>query len=95
MATASSEAIKTYLRGTITKEKKIEEIEFAQGTQPPEGTINELSFDASEKQDKSIMGYYTDTDGNGLYKLTFLSPEIIATNKNAGYLFQNLSSVKT
>lgn len=41
------------------------------------------------------MGYYTDTDGNGLYKLTFLSPEIIATNKNAGYLFQNLSSVKT
>ena len=93
MATASSEATETYLRGTITKEK-IEEIEFAQGTQPPEGTINELSFDASEKQDKSIMGYYTDTDGNGLYKLTFLSPEIIATNKNAGYLFQNLSSVK-
>ena len=93
MATASSEATKTYLRGTITKEK-IEEIEFAQGTQPPEGTINELSFDASEKQDKSIMGYYTDTDGNGLYKLTFLSPEIIATNKDAGYLFQNLSSVK-
>ena len=89
MATASSEATKTYLRGTITKEK-IEEIEFAQGTQPPEGTINELSFDASEKQDKSIMGYYTDTDGNGLYKLTFLSPEIIATTKHIYENYLNL-----
>ena len=92
MATASSEAIKTYLRGTITKEK-IEEIEFAQGTQPPEGTINELSFDASEKQDKSIMGYYTDTDGDGLYELTFTSDGVIATNTEAQYLFQNLTQL--
>ena len=96
MAVTGSGSTAKYLRGTVIK-NEIEEIEFAQGTQPPEGTINELSFDASEKQDKSIMGYYTDTDGNGLYKLTFLSPEIIATTKHIyeNYLFSSLVNLKT
>ena len=96
MAVTGSGSTAKYLRGTVIK-NEIEEIEFAQGTQPPEGTINELSFDASEKQDKSIMGYYTDTDGNGLYKLTFLSPEIIATTKHIyeNYLFSALVNLKT
>ena len=41
--------------------------------------------------------YYTDTDGNGLYKLTFLSPEIIATTKHIyeNYLFSALVNLKT
>ena len=76
-----------YLTGTITKEK-IETIEFKLGKEQPEGTAE--IFDASEKQDESIIGYYTDTDGNNLYELTFASDEVIATNKNAQYLFQNL-----
>ena len=96
MAVTGSGSTAKYLRGTVIK-NQIEEIEIPQGTQPPEGTINELSFDASEKQDKSIMGYYTDTDGNGLYKLTFLSPEIIATTKHIyeNYLFSALVNLKT
>ena len=79
-----------YLTGTITKEK-IETIEFKLGKEQPEGTAE--IFDASEKQDESIIGYYTDTDGNNLYELTFASDEVIATNKNAQYLFQNLTNL--
>ena len=75
-----------YLTGTITKEK-IETIEFKLGKEQPEGTAE--IFDASEKQDESIIGYYTDTDGNNLYELTFASDEVIATNKNAQY-FKNI-----
>ena len=49
-----------YLESTITK-NKIETISFKLGKEEPEGTV--ASFDASEKQDESIIGYYTDVDG--------------------------------
>ena len=81
-----------YLGSTITK-NKIEAISFKLGKEEPEGTV--ASFDASEKQDESIIGYYTDVDGNGLYELTFLSEEKIAANKNANFLFNNLTSLKS
>ena len=81
-----------YLGSTITK-NKIETISFKLGKEEPEGTV--ASFDASEKQDESIIGYYTDVDGNGLYELTFLSEEKIAANKNANYLFDHLISLKS
>ena len=80
-----------YLGSTITRDK-IESIKFELGTIQPEGTV--ASFDASEKQDESIIGYYTDTDANGMYDLTFLSAEPIAPNVNGQYLFQHLSNVK-
>ena len=79
-----------YLGSTITK-NKIEAISFKLGKEEPEGTV--ASFDASEKQDESIIGYYTDVDGNGLYELTFLSEEKIAANKNGRLLFENLTSL--
>ena len=81
-----------YLGSTITK-NKIEAISFKLGKEEPEGTV--ASFDASEKQDESIIGYYTDVDGNGLYELTFLSEEKIAANKNANWLFDHLISLKS
>ena len=49
-------------------------------------------FDASEKQDESIIGYYTDEDDNGLYELTFVSQEIIYANKNARAMFRCLTN---
>lgn len=88
MATSSAATTDQYLRGTITKEQ-IEEIEFKQGIQPPEGIIE--SFDASEKKDGSIMAYYTDADGNGLYELTFLSDNLIGANIDASHMFQKLT----
>ena len=83
------EKTENYLGSSITKEK-IEIIKFEKGT-----TMEAISsFDASEKQDGSIIGYYTDTNGNGIYELTFLSESTIAPNKNGQYLFQNLTNLK-
>ena len=80
-----------YLGSTVVK-NTIETISFELGNIQPAGTVS--SFDASEKQDESIMGYYTDTDGNGLYELTFASNEIIFANINASYLFRYLTNLK-
>ena len=80
-----------YLGSAIAK-NKIETVKFELGTLVPDGTI--ASFDASEKQDKSIIGYYTDIDDNSLHELIFLSAEPIAPNVNGEYLFQYLENVK-
>ena len=81
-----------YLTGTILR-NQIESVKFEQGKEPTSTDIIE-KFDASEKQDESIIGYYTDHDSNGLYELTFVSENTIYANKNAGYLFQNLNNVQ-
>ncbi len=78
-----------YLTSTIAK-NQIESIKFEQGKEPEYSDKIIERFDASEKQDESIIGYYTDEDNNGLYELTFVSQEIIYANKNAQFLFQNL-----
>ena len=52
-----------YLNSTIIK-NKIETIEFKLGKEKPEGTIE--TFDASEKQDESIMAYYKDQSISGV-----------------------------
>ena len=84
------ESTMNYLNSTISRDK-IKTVKFELGTLVPEGTI--ASFDASEKQDESIIGYYTPTD-SGLYDLTFLSAEPIALNVNGQYLFQRLTNLK-
>ena len=81
-----------YLTGTVTKDK-IETVKFEMGKEPTD--VNIISkFDASEKQDGSIIGYYTDKDNNGLYELTFVSEEVIYANESAKWLFRNLNNVK-
>ena len=84
------ESTENYLTSSVPKEQ-IETIKFEQGEEPTEGIISK--FDASEKQDESIIGYYTDVDNNDLYELTFVSNETIFTNKNSQYLFSNLTNV--
>jgi len=81
-----------YLTGTVAKDK-IETVKFEMGKEPTD--VNIISeFDASEKQDGSIIGYYTDKDNNGLYELTFVSEEVIYANESAKSLFCNLNNVK-
>ena len=93
MVTADSgDASTNYLTGTVTKDK-IETVKFEMGKEPTD--VNIISkFDASEKQDGSIIGYYTDKDNNGLYELTFMSEEVIYANESAKWLFCNLNNVK-
>ena len=93
LATNSTET-ENYLKSTVSKEK-IESIKFEQGKEPEYSEKIIERFDASEKQDESIIGYYTDTDSNGLYELTFVSQEIIYSNKSGKHLFADLSNVKS
>ena len=69
---------------------KIEKISFELGTIPKNYT---QSFDASANQDKSIMGYVTDTDSNNMYEITFSSDAPIFANTNSSYLFYNLTKL--
>ena len=78
-----------YLTSSVPKEK-IESIKFEQGKEPEYSEKIISRFDASKKQDESIIGYFSDTDNNGLYELTFVSQEIIYANKSMAYMFQNL-----
>ena len=93
MVTADGgDASTNYLTGTVAKDK-IETVKFEMGKEPTD--VNIISeFDASEKQDGSIIGYYTDKDNNGLYELTFMSEEVIYANESAEGLFGNLNNVK-
>ena len=81
----------TYLNSGIARDK-IEDIKFVYGEVPSSGVIS--FFDASEKQNESIWGYYTDADGNGMYELTFTSTEPIYANVNSSCLFYDLLNVK-
>ncbi len=80
-----------YLRSNVVK-NKIESIKFQKGQVPTSGIIEQ--FDASEAEDSSIIGYYTDEDSNDMYELTFVSETNIEANQNSSYLFFYLSSVK-
>ena len=92
LARYAGNANSVYLRSSVAK-NKIESIQFKKGTDIPETATN--IFDASESQDNSIIGYYTDTDNNELYELTFISEDDIYTNKNSQYLFNYLTNLKT
>ena len=84
-----------YLKGNIAR-NNIETITFKLGKKSDIPVTKVKSqFDASEKQDESIIGYYTDENDDGMYDLTFLSEDTIYANKNASYLFNYLSNLKS
>ena len=82
----------TYLNSGI-KEDKIETIKFTLRNAPTQQII--AKFDASEQQNETIIGYYTDIDNNNLYELTFDSTQQIYTNIDSSNLFRNLRNLKT
>ena len=81
-----------YLRGDIDK-TKIVTISFKQGKKSDLTVETKSEFDASEKRDGSIMGYYTDDNNDGMYDLTFMSEGTIYANKDSSYLFYNLANL--
>ena len=88
---SSSETYK-YLRGEIDN-NKIATITFKQGKKSDITADIKSEFDASEKRDGSIMGYYTDDNNDGMYDLTFMSEETIYANKDSRYLFNKLTNL--
>ena len=93
VAATDSYSIGKYLKGTIIK-GKIETISFKMGKKS-DIPVNIESFDASEKQDESIIGYYTDENNDGMYDLIFISEEPIYANKDASFLFCWLDKLKS
>ena len=81
-----------YLRGDIDK-TKIVTISFKQGKKSDLTVEPKSEFDASEKQNKSIMGYYTDENNDGMYDLTFMSEGTIYANKDGKRLFYDLTGL--
>lgn len=82
-----------YLKGSVAR-NKIETITFKLGKESDIPVTKVKSqFDASEKQDESIIGYYTDENNDGMYDLIFISEEPIYSNKDASYLFENLQKM--
>ena len=81
----------TFLNGNIPK-NKIEAIEFVTNIDVPENALGR--FDASEKQNGSILAWYFDNDNNGLYELYIGEEGGVKANPNSGMLFLNFKSLK-
>ena len=73
-----------YFFGTDVMRKDIEELTFSSSDKVPEEAVQ--SFDLSEKQNKSVMAWYTDKDKNGLYEMTIGQDKGVVANSNSAYL---------
>ena len=73
-----------YFFGTDVLRKDIEELTFSSSYKVPEEAVQ--SFDLSEKQNKSVMAWYTDKDKNGLYEMTIGQDKGVVANSNSAYL---------
>ena len=93
-AEKTNDVTANYLNGDITKEK-VETISFKMGKESNITAEIKSKFDASEKQDESIIGYYTDENDDGMYDLTFMSEDVIYANKDASNLFLYLKNLKS
>ena len=76
--------IRYYFFGTDVLRKDIEELTFSSSDKVPEEAVQ--SFDLSEKQNKSVMAWYTDKDKNGLYEMTIGQDKGVVANSNSAYL---------
>ena len=80
-----------YFFGTDVLRKDIEELTFSSSDKVPEEAVQ--SFDLSEKQNKSVMAWYTDKDKNGLYEMTIGQDKGVVANSNSAYLCCDVGQV--
>ena len=80
-----------YFFGTNIKRYEIEKLDITTSAYVPENVIG--SFDLSEKQNKSVMAWYTDVDNNGLYEMTIGQDGGVVANPNSSYLFADMSRI--
>ena len=80
-----------YFFGTDVLRKDIEELIFASSDKVPKEAVQ--SFDLSEKQNKSVMAWYTDKDKNGLYEMTIGQDKGVVANSNSAYLCCDVGQV--
>ena len=80
-----------YFFGTDVLRKDIEKLTFSSNDKVPEEAVQ--SFDLSEKQNKSVMAWYTDKDKNGLYEMTIGQDKGVVANSNSAYLCCDVGQV--
>ena len=80
-----------YFFGTEISRGKIETLSIETSCKVPEGVLG--SMDLSEKQNGSVMAWYTDIDNNGRYEMTIGQDGGVVANPNSSYLFCDLDLV--
>ena len=80
-----------YFFGTDVLRKDIEKLTFSSSDKVPEEAAQ--SYDLSEKQNKSVMAWYTDKDKNGLYEMTIGQDKGVVANSNSAYLCCDVGQV--
>ena len=80
-----------YFYGTEIKRDDIEELTIETSCKVPEKALGQ--FDLSEKQNGSVMAWYTDKDKDGLYEMTIGQEGGVVANPNCCYLFCDLSQI--
>ena len=80
-----------YFFGTEIKRDDIEELTIETSCKVPEEVLGQ--FDLSEKQNGSVMAWYTDKDKDGLYEMTIGQEGGVVANPNSCYLFCDLSDI--
>ena len=80
-----------YFFGTEISRGKIETLSIETSCKVPEEVLG--SMDLSEKQNGSVIAWYTDTDNNGRYEMTIGQDGGVVANPNSSYLFCDLDVV--
>ena len=80
-----------YFFGTEMSRGKIEKLSIETSCKVPEEVLG--SMDLSEKQNGSVMAWYTDIDNNGRYEMTIGQDGGVVANPDSSYLFCNLDLV--
>ena len=78
-----------YFFGTDISRKSIEKLSVVTSCKVPTEVLG--SIDLSEKQNKSVMAWYTDVDNDGLYEMTVGQDGGVVANPNSSYLFADMS----
>ena len=86
-----TDAKRYYFFGTEIKRDDIEELTIETSCKVPKEALGQ--FDLSEKQNGSVMAWYTDKDKDGLYEMTIGQEGGVVANPNSCYLFCDLSDI--
>ena len=78
-----------YFFGSDIQRISIEKVIITDSVRVPDGVLG--SMDLSERQNKSVMAWYVDGDGDGDYEMTIGQEGGVVANPDSSYLFYGIS----
>lgn len=82
-----------YFFGSDIRREDIERIAFTDTSEVPSDALG--SLDVSEKQNQSVMAWYTDIDGDDYYEMTIGQDGGVIANPDSSYLFYDIGFHQT